>query len=72
MEPDVIPRPDGEAEVIDTPDITGPGLRSTERPDYSIQKNFREMLYGRKDTELDVFSCYGEELTRSHLRSDDG
>jgi hypothetical protein len=29
---------------------SGPGLRSMDRPDYSVRKNFRELFYGKKDS----------------------
>ena len=48
-------RPSTELEeVVPDTTTTGPGLRSTPRPDYSDKKNFREIFFGRKDTENDV------------------
>ena len=38
-------------ETTPLPAATGHGLRSTPRPDYSDRKNFRELFFGRRDTD---------------------
>jgi hypothetical protein len=58
-------RPSNELEeVVPDTTTTGPGLRSTPRPDYSDKKNFREIFFGRKDTENDVRP---HSLTLTHI-----